>query len=111
MYTIFAFVNGLELEYKNISHKIIAEEYIENINGNVLEKIMKSNQIKGDKMEVSKKIKRYNKKKKYERFEDLSNGWKKVKDDEMEEVKDFKKFEKGYDVDDKEEFEEENKEK
>ena len=37
MNTNFAFVNGLELEYKNISHKIIAEEYIENINGDVFD--------------------------------------------------------------------------
>ena len=33
----FAFVNGLELEYKNISRKIIAEEYIENINGDIFD--------------------------------------------------------------------------
>jgi hypothetical protein len=37
MKTNFAFVNGLELEYKNISRKIIAEEYIENINGDVFD--------------------------------------------------------------------------
>ena len=35
MNTNFAFVNGLELEYKNISRKIIAEEYIENYNNDV----------------------------------------------------------------------------
>ena len=35
MNTNFAFVNGLELEYKNISRKIIAEEYIENYNNDI----------------------------------------------------------------------------
>ena len=35
MNTIFAFINGLELEYKNISPKIIAEEYIENYNNDI----------------------------------------------------------------------------
>ena len=33
----YAFVNGLELEYKNISRKIIAEEYIENYNNEILD--------------------------------------------------------------------------
>ena len=31
------FINKLELEYKNISHKIIAEEYIENYNNDILD--------------------------------------------------------------------------
>ena len=35
MNTNFAFINGLELEYKNISRKIIAEEYIENYNNDI----------------------------------------------------------------------------
>lgn len=37
MNTNFAFINGLELEYKNISHKIIAEEYIENYNNDIFD--------------------------------------------------------------------------
>ena len=37
MNTNFDFINGLELEYKNISRKIIAEEYIENYNNDIFD--------------------------------------------------------------------------
>ena len=68
----YAFYNGLELQYKNIKRKIIAEEYIENYDNNINDyKIWCFN----GKIEMIMVISERNKKKKYVFYD---KNWKKL---------------------------------